>query len=107
MPVPHELNVRGRRIADDEPAYVLAEIGHNHQGVLEKGAQVNVSDTESGATPLHVAASWGREDAVVVLLARGATVNARNKAGSSPLAAAIMNSHTQTADILRRSGAKE
>jgi len=31
-----ELTVNGRRIADDEPAYVLAEIGHNHQGELEK-----------------------------------------------------------------------
>ena len=31
-----ELHVNGRRIADDEPAYVIAEIGHNHQGELEK-----------------------------------------------------------------------
>jgi sialic acid synthase len=31
-----ELHVNGRRIADDEPAYVVAEIGHNHQGEVEK-----------------------------------------------------------------------
>ena len=31
-----ELHVSGRRIADDEPAYVIAEIGHNHQGDVEK-----------------------------------------------------------------------
>ena len=31
-----ELTVNGRRIADDEPAYVIAEIGHNHQGEVEK-----------------------------------------------------------------------
>jgi sialic acid synthase len=31
-----ELYVSGRRIADDEPAYVIAEIGHNHQGEVEK-----------------------------------------------------------------------
>jgi len=27
-----ELIIAGRRIADDEPPYVIAEIGHNHQG---------------------------------------------------------------------------
>ena len=29
-----ELTIDGRRIADDEPAYVIAEIGHNHRGDL-------------------------------------------------------------------------
>jgi len=31
-----ELVVDGRVIARDGPAYVIAEIGHNHQGDLEK-----------------------------------------------------------------------
>ena len=35
MPVP-ELLVEGRRIANDADAYVIAEIGNNHQGDLEK-----------------------------------------------------------------------
>ena len=35
VPVP-ELHVNGRRIAEDEPVYVIAEIGHNHQGDVEK-----------------------------------------------------------------------
>jgi sialic acid synthase len=30
-----ELTIAGRRIADDEPAYVIAEIGHNHGGQLD------------------------------------------------------------------------
>jgi sialic acid synthase len=30
-----ELTIAGRRIADDTPCYVIAEIGHNHQGSLE------------------------------------------------------------------------
>jgi sialic acid synthase len=29
-----ELFIAGRRIADDEPPYVIAEVGHNHQGDL-------------------------------------------------------------------------
>ncbi len=31
-----ELVIAGRRIADDEPPFVIAEIGHNHQGDIEK-----------------------------------------------------------------------
>ena len=35
-----ELTIQGRRIADDTPCYVIAEIGHNHQGDLEKARQL-------------------------------------------------------------------
>jgi N-acetylneuraminate synthase/sialic acid synthase len=43
-----ELTVNGRRIADDEPAYVLAEIGHNHQGELEKAKALVHAAKECG-----------------------------------------------------------
>jgi sialic acid synthase len=43
-----ELLVNGRRIADDEPAYVIAEIGHNHQGDLEKAKALIHAATECG-----------------------------------------------------------
>jgi len=43
-----ELIVSGRRIADDEPAYVLAEIGHNHQGELEKAKALIHAAAECG-----------------------------------------------------------
>jgi len=43
-----ELIVNGRRIADDEPAYVLAEIGHNHQGELEKAKELVRAARECG-----------------------------------------------------------
>jgi sialic acid synthase len=46
-PVP-ELFVNGRRIADDEPAYVIAEIGHNHQGELEKAKAMIHAAKECG-----------------------------------------------------------
>ena len=47
MTVP-ELYVNGRRIADDEPAYVLAEIGHNHQGDVEKAKELIHAAMECG-----------------------------------------------------------
>jgi sialic acid synthase len=43
-----ELYVKGRRIADDEQAYVIAEIGHNHQGELEKAKALVHAATECG-----------------------------------------------------------
>jgi sialic acid synthase len=43
-----ELHVTGRRIADDAPAYVIAEIGHNHQGDLEKAKALIHAAAECG-----------------------------------------------------------
>ncbi len=43
-----ELVVDGRRIADDAPAYVVAEIGHNHQGDLEKAKALVRAAKECG-----------------------------------------------------------
>jgi N-acetylneuraminate synthase/sialic acid synthase len=43
-----ELHVNRRRIADDEPAYVIAEIGHNHQGEVEKAKALIHAATECG-----------------------------------------------------------
>ena len=43
-----ELHVNGRRIADDEPVYVIAEIGHNHQGDVEKAKALIHAAKECG-----------------------------------------------------------
>ncbi|MBA3377235.1 MAG: N-acetylneuraminate synthase family protein [Actinobacteria bacterium] len=43
-----QLFVNGRRIADDEPAYVIAEIGHNHQGEVEKAKALIRAAKECG-----------------------------------------------------------
>jgi N-acetylneuraminate synthase/sialic acid synthase len=45
----HELNIAGRRVADDTDAYVIAEIGHNHQGSLEKAEQLFREAAAAGA----------------------------------------------------------
>ncbi|CAN5226133.1 N-acetylneuraminate synthase [soil metagenome] len=43
-----ELIVDGRRISGDGPAYVVAEIGHNHQGDLEKAKALIHAAKECG-----------------------------------------------------------
>jgi sialic acid synthase len=44
-----ELVVDGRRITDDGDCYVIAEVGHNHQGSLEKAIEFLHAAKESGA----------------------------------------------------------
>lgn len=44
-----ELYIAGRRISDDEPAYLIAEIGHNHSGDLDRALQMVDTAIASGA----------------------------------------------------------
>jgi sialic acid synthase len=44
-----EMEIAGRRIADDTAAYVIAEIGHNHEGSLAKAEQLLRAAAASGA----------------------------------------------------------
>ena len=43
-----ELVIDGRRIADDTPCFVIAEIGHNHQGSVEKAQELFVLAKQAG-----------------------------------------------------------
>ena len=43
-----ELTIDGRRIADDTGCFVIAEIGHNHQGSLEKAKELFRAAKEAG-----------------------------------------------------------
>jgi sialic acid synthase len=43
-----ELTIDGRRIADDTPCFVIAEIGHNHQGSVEKAQELFVHAKQCG-----------------------------------------------------------
>jgi sialic acid synthase len=43
-----ELVIDGRRIADDTDCFVIAEIGHNHQGSVEKAQELFVLAKQSG-----------------------------------------------------------
>ena len=43
-----ELTIDGRRIADDTDCFVIAEIGHNHQGSVEKAQELFVLAKQAG-----------------------------------------------------------
>ncbi len=43
-----ELTIDGRRIADDTACFVIAEIGHNHQGSVEKARELFVLAKQAG-----------------------------------------------------------
>ncbi|WP_229789399.1 N-acetylneuraminate synthase family protein [Pilimelia terevasa] len=45
-----ELHISDRRIADDTAAYVIAEIGHNHEGKLEKAEELFRQAAAAGAS---------------------------------------------------------
>ena len=69
--------------------------------LLGRGASIDARDAAHGATPLFLAASWGRKQMVEFLLEKGAGKLIRNKDGKSPREAALENSHAEVAELLR------
>jgi sialic acid synthase len=49
-----QLTIDGVQIADDAPCYVVAEIGHNHQGEVEKAKQLIQSAHEWGVNAVKL-----------------------------------------------------
>ena len=75
--------------------------------LIANGADVNAKDDNLTLwTPLHKAASRGHNAIVEILLSRSANVNAKDGSGRSPLDWAVLNDHTETADLLRKHGGK-
>jgi ankyrin repeat protein len=77
---------------------------------LTKGADIQAKCTRlghKGLTALHLAARHGRLDVVEVLLSKSADVNAKTKAGKTPLFLAKEAGHTEIIELLRKHRAKE
>ena len=49
-----ELVINGTRVADDSPAYVIAEIGHNHQGDVGKAKELFRQAKACGASAVKL-----------------------------------------------------
>ncbi|KAK8660541.1 hypothetical protein V6N13_051465 [Hibiscus sabdariffa] len=72
--------------------------------LLKKGHRANESDND-GRTPLHIAASKGNENCVLLLLDYNADPNSKDSEGSVPLWEAILAGHDQLAKLLKENGA--
>jgi len=73
--------------------------------LLNLGIDVNCSDFDTGATPLHWACAKSQQHAIRLLVERGANVNAQNKRGMTPLHSLIINRIEPLAFWLIRKGA--
>ena len=76
-------------------------VRHGNWPLARVPAAIDARDTAHGATPLFLAASWGRKQMVKFLLEKGAGKLIRNKDGKSPREAALENSHAEIAELLR------
>ena len=90
----------------------LLFIANHIQGVgwlnLALDHQANMNSTDAmGNTPLHEAARRDYIDKVQVYVTRGASINARNKDGKTPLKIAVENKSKQSIKYLRAKAAIE
>ncbi|KAJ8976560.1 hypothetical protein NQ317_014213 [Molorchus minor] len=97
--IKHEASVNLRDTAGFTPLHnnfpatvrLLVQVG---------GADIQARHTESGAVPLHEAASRGHKEIVKELLSLNAPVRPRNKDNHVPSQLARMNNHIECAEIL-------
>ena len=71
---------------------------------LDHGASVNQADSDSGATALYAAASFGRAAVLKVLLSRGANPNLCGKNRKSPYQVALDNGFNDVAAEIKVNG---
>jgi ankyrin repeat protein len=66
---------------------------YNHYDVAELlvqcGADINIKDLNTQATPLHICAKYGKPEIAELLLKYGADVNAKDNTGRTPLDIAV------------------
>ena len=59
------------------------------QDIISQGAKLQAQMDKTGGTPLHLAASYAKEDAAKRLLDDGADANAQDNTDRTPLHAAV------------------
>lgn len=74
--------------------------------LIEHGADVNAVDEEFRSTPLGIAARWGRENMVHLLLDSGADPNRSGASWATPLTWARKKGHSTIASVLKQRGAE-
>jgi ankyrin repeat protein len=80
--------------------------------LIENGANVNKVETGQGRTPLHQIVKHPdldgeRRDILLLLVEKGAKIDAKDSEGKTPLALAVAERNDDAAKLLRERGAKE
>jgi len=94
------------------PLFYAAYGGHKEiaELLIAKGADVNAKVRSDkgipGLTPLFYAARGDQPKVAALLIAKGAMVNVTDDNGATPLDYAMIDNHSETADLLRKHGAK-
>ena len=89
---------------DYSPLRLALEYGGSVQDWLITSQTLNITDG-SGNTPLHYAAEWRLDDAVIGLLQKGAKISAVNANGESPLFSAVKGGSISCIELLIDNGA--
>jgi len=75
------------------------------QDLIKRGADPDATTEILSMKPLHIAASGGLADIVMVLLKAGADLNVKDYRGQTPLHSAASNGHTKVVKALLGAGA--
>ena len=91
--------------------HCLAQSEHPHSAeviriLVREGADIDAQDTNSGGTPLHMAAHNGRKTTVEQFLREYAEVNMQDFAGSTPLHLTCAKGHVDIVKLLIKAGAR-
>mmetsp|Transcript_44132 Transcript_44132/g.90080 ORF Transcript_44132/g.90080 Transcript_44132/m.90080 type:complete len:280 (-) Transcript_44132:2349-3188(-) len=89
---------------------IHAAAAHGREDVLDllirHGANPSDNDMPQGFTPLMVSAAKGKVHAVLLLIDRGADINAKNELGQTALHLAALNGHAHVIKALIAEGAQ-
>ena len=91
------------RTAFFNAAFIVDEDQDMASFLIEKGANMDVQDTEKKLTPLHILSKAGKAQNVAFLLEKGANPNLRNAWGNTPLQLAIWDEQTDVVNAFLES----
>jgi len=98
-----------RELLEDmiSPLHGAAIYGHSEvcEILLKAGANVLAIDEQTGSNVLHAAVGSGKVEVVRLFLSHRQLIDARNKAGFTPLLYAAQSGHKEICDLLLKSGA--
>jgi ankyrin repeat protein len=109
-----DADTRGVFTTEDTPLRSVATL----KLLLDNGGEINLKDNIRGQTPLHGASFWGWNAAVEFLVSRGADLEAKDNNGKTVIDSALgkaggnsrggqrIDVHEDTAELLRKLGAR-